>query len=183
MTYRFICYCPTLLLSLAYADYTKSCLYRNSTPRDNRFSKNFFTYDDSRHRWLPSLGLVARFPRSSVFGRLTPPLHRSTSTATHPHSTSGSWQLCQVVGFNTSLLAALKHLALGNLEELFRCSTSRNSLSMTHPIPSHHDPSILVKELLKPILCYMFEALKPYSKVCMPHVQAMYCKQYTQYKQ
>ena len=136
MTYRFICYCPTLLLSLAYADYTKSCLYRNSTPRDNRFSKNFFTYDDSRHRWLPSLGLVARFPRSSVFGRLTPPLHRSTSTATHPHSTSGSWQLCQVVGFNTSLLAALKHLALGNLENLLSCSTSRNSLSMTHPIQS-----------------------------------------------
>ena len=140
MTYRYICYCPTLLLSLAYADYTKSCLYRNSTPRDNRFSKNFFTYDDSRPRWLPSLGLVARFPRSSVFGRLTPPLHRSTSTATHPHSTSGSWQLCQVVGFNTSLLAALKHLALGNLENLLSCSTSRNSLSMTHPIPSHPIP-------------------------------------------
>ena len=98
--------------------------------------KKIFTYGDGRQRWLPSLGLVARFPRSSVFGRLTPPLHRSTTTATHPHSTSGSWQLCQVVGFNTSLLAALKHLALGNLENLFRCSTSRNSLSMTHPIQS-----------------------------------------------
>ena len=88
-------------------------------------------------RWdllLGSRGLRSSagwLPRSTV-----PPFHRSTTTATHPHSTSGSWQLCQVVGFNTSLLAALKHLALGNLENLFRCSTSRNSLSMTHPIQS-----------------------------------------------
>ena len=143
----YICYCRTLLLSLPYADYTKSCLCRNSTPTDIRFSKkNLYI------RWRPPalvalVGTCCSVP--AVFGLRpvdspAPPFHRSTTTATHPHSTSGSWQLCQVVGFNTSLLAALKHLALGNLENLFRCSTSRNSLSMTHPIPSNPDPSILV---------------------------------------
>ena len=44
----------------------------------------FLSYSDGRHRWLPSLGLVARFPRSSVFGRLTPPLHRSTVPPPRP---------------------------------------------------------------------------------------------------